>query len=154
MSRPSTALRELMQFEESFGSCKPGLVAKFVLPLELCPTTNATIGSHWSTVTKLRKRCHVRMLAAYFRRFNGPPPARLANPIPRRLVVCTRHSSTQPDAHANWSKIPVDVLSRRTAEHPKRLSLIWDDSPKHAQIEERWEKAPRGEGYCTIEVFE
>lgn len=136
------------------------LVASFRLPLECCPTTNGTIGMHWTVVARLRKQCHQLMLGQYLRQFNRVPPRNanevsvsLRTPLLRR-VVCTRHSSTQPDAHANWSKIPVDVLSRWTKDNPKRLSLIWDDAPKYAEIIERWERAPLKDGFVEIEVFD
>lgn len=128
------------------------LLASFKLPLDLCPTTNATIGKHWSRVSRLRTKCYKAMLPQYVRQLCRMPPA-APSAIGFRQVVCLRRSSSRPDSTANWSKIPVDVLSRRTPEHPHRLSLIWDDGAAFASVEERWERAPQGQGSCTIEVF-
>jgi hypothetical protein len=129
-------------------------IASFCLPLELCPTTNATIGAHWSRVSKLRTQCYQAMLPQYARQFGRMPPAGITESPGHRVIICTRHSSSQPDRHANWSKIPIDALSRRTQERPHRLSLIWDDAEAFATVEEHWERAPMRGGFCTIEVFE
>lgn len=130
----------------------PIRLAFFQLPLELAPTTNVTIGRNPYAITRLRKRCHDAMLAQYLRQFGDTKQRYKLNGV--RRVVCTRHSSSKPDSHANWSKIPIDVLCRRTLERPHRLGLLFDDADKYAQVEERWESASPRKGYVTIEVFE
>lgn len=84
-------------------------------------------------------------------------------PLPRARVVCTRHSTTEPD-HENLAlgfKAIIDALMPTTKRKTKkgvrvihRAGVIEDDGPKNLEREYRWEKAPPRKGFLEIVVTE
>ncbi len=130
-------------------------IIAFRLPLELCPPQNRTRGAAARALGRLKKNCWDAMLTQYMRQMGKfpPSPGECGEEFAKK-VVCTRHSSTEPDRWSDWAKVPIDLLCVPRARRRRGLCLIFDDAPKHVEIEQRWERAPRGAGYCTIEVFE
>ena len=123
------------------------LVIRFVLPLGLCPTTNATRHApRWVAdrrMARTRNLMEAQSLAARWHRSKGPLPG-------RPQVRCIRFSNRRPDPLANWAKGPVDLL---TSKHDG-LNLIQDDSALYCQPSEQWEPSgKRGVGCCLIEVW-
>ena len=119
------------------------LVARFALPLELCPTTNRTRHRQAWMLGKLKKDCFTQMWAQ-----NGGRVR--VYPLPGRpMVRAIRFSATEPDAYSDWAKIPIDRLCVRN----KGLGFLRDDRPKDLNLFQWWEPAPRGEGFAYIEVW-
>ncbi len=139
-------------------------IARFELPLSVCPTANvwgtASGAAGWARA-HVKRNCWEIMLRQYMRQFGRMPYSRYnpagvvfeAGDVSRR-VVCTRYSSMQPDKYSGWSKVPVDLLQVPRRNRQRGLGLIWDDSPRHTDVEERWEYAPRKTGKVIVEVFE
>ena len=121
------------------------LVARFVLPLSLCPTTNSTRHAPGWKLGKLKAEAYAIMAAQHGRR---------SEPLPGRPHVrCIRFSSRCPDASSNGFKLAVDKLISPTKRAPQRLGFIAEDSPRHAKITQHWEPAPRGRGFGLVEVW-
>lgn len=121
-------------------------VAKFVVPLELCLTSNVRMqsgkASQGRILGKLKKDCYMFMLAQHGRIERKP----LAG---RPLVRCIRFSSSEPDRTSDWSKNPVD----RLCAVKNGLGIIRDDAPRFARIECWWEPAPAGRGFVFLDVW-
>lgn len=74
----------------------------------------------------------------------------------RPLVRCIRYSSTEPDSTAGWGKVAVDCLQPgglRRGRPYSGLGIIRSDSPRETDVVEWWEPAPRGKGFCVVEVW-
>jgi hypothetical protein len=123
-------------------------IAQFILPLRLCLPTNRTgragmAGQPWR-IAKLKKEIAQRM------RLQCTPRDK---PLPGRpQVIAVRFSSVEPDRFADWGKIAIDVLCKRTAKHRNRLNILEDDRPRCAEVHQWWEYMPRGEGFVFLEV--
>jgi hypothetical protein len=119
------------------------LVQRFVLPLSCCLPQNRTRhGQAWK-LAKLKQNTFRRMWIQ-----NGGRV--LEAPLPGRpMVRCVRFSSVEPDKFSDWAKIPVD----RLCCGKNRLRYLRDDRPSDAEIIQWWEPAPRGAGFCLIEVW-
>lgn len=123
-------------------------VARFVLPLELCMTTNRT------------GRAAFAVERAMIGRLKGKLADLMAcQCIPRRKplagrpqVLAVRFSPREPDVFGDFAKWPVDILCRRTAKHRHRLNLIEDDRPRRAEVHQWWEPGPKGDGFVFLEV--
>jgi hypothetical protein len=121
-------------------------VARFALPLEACKPQNRT--NHRAPWAYQRDRSRVAILM-------GMQARRPTAPLPGRpMVVCTRFSSVEPDAFADWAKMAVDVLCLPDGRAPNRLGFLVDDKPGRAEIVQRWEPAKPKYGFVLIEVFE
>lgn len=122
------------------------LVQEFALPLELCPTTNATRGAPGWRLGKLKEALYRIMWAqaggGYSR---GPLPG-------RPQVLCVRFTNRIVDACSDWAKFPVDMLCVRTLRARKRLGFLEDDSPRHIELYQWSEPVPRGEGFAYLQV--
>jgi hypothetical protein len=135
-------------------------IATFTIPLDMAPTANtwgrSANAAGWQRA-RVKDRCWKAMLTQFMLQFRTVPPSSapvVKELFPRRRVVCTRRSSSEPDRYAGWSKVPVDLLQMPGGNRKRGLGLIWDDSPKCTDVEERWEKAPPRSGEVLIEVFE
>ena len=121
------------------------VVARFALPLELCPTGNhrdSTKGHWW--ISKLKRSVALAMLAQ---------SSRQREPLPGRpQVLCVRFSSVEPDRYADWAKHAIDTLCVPTPRSPCRLGFLRDDRPRDAEVHQWWEPAPKGQGFVYIEV--
>ncbi len=120
------------------------LIRRFALPIELCPTTNATrhaakglsarVKSDITTVMLVQTKGRVRM-----------------NPLPGRpMIIGIRFSSRQPDRYSNGFKMAID----RLMVGDNRLGYLREDNPDHIDEHQRWEKAPKGhKGFCILEIW-
>lgn len=118
------------------------LVARFVLPLELCPTLNAF--AEWPSWR--RQRCKSNAFAVML----GQCRRRWAEPLAGRpVVLAVRLSSVAPDRDSGWCKVPVDRL---TGKHGG-LGLLRDDRPSAIDLSHWWEPARPGSGCVLLEVW-
>lgn len=113
------------------------LIERFVLPLSLVQPQNRTHGKTW-LLGQLKSQCLAFMQSQLVTRRTSPLSG-------RPQVLCIRFSTTEPDKYSNGFKVAVDRL--------KDLRLIVDDAPKFIDVNEWWEKAPRGKGCGVIEVW-
>lgn len=121
------------------------LVARWTLPLSLCPTTNRTRGAAGWALSRTKEMAYAIMSVQHRSR---------AEPLPGRPHVrCIRFSSSEPDTYNDGFKIAVDKLCAPTERAPKRLGYIRDDSPSVARITQHWEPAPPKRGFGLIEVW-
>lgn len=122
------------------------LVQRFVLPLELCPTTNRTRHSRPGQHEPV-KRALLALLQQQARRFRAEAP------LPGRpQVLCLRLSATEPDKYSDWAKMAVDALCVPAGRRKEGLGYLRDDRPKDADVHQWWERAPRGSGCVYLEV--
>jgi len=123
------------------------VVARFILPLELCKPQNRkrapTRGAGF--LEAKTRRSILSCLTSQARPFAEPLPG-------RPQVLCVRFSSSEPDRYSDWAKVSVDCLCAPTERSPNRLGIIRDDAPRFAEIEQWWEPAPRGDGWVYVEV--
>lgn len=117
------------------------LVARFALPLELCPTTNSTRHADGRVLGRLKKALGEMMFAQHGGRAQGPLDG-------RPQVICRRFSSVETDPYSDWAKFAVDKLM----VGKNRLGLIRDDKGSDIELHQVWEPAPPGEGFVIIEV--
>ena len=121
------------------------VVARFVLPLELCKAQNRRDGAKPGWV-------HAKSKGALYAAMRAQC-ARRATPLPGRpQVIAIRFSSVEPDRYADWAKAAVDILCVGTSRSSNRLGLLRDDRPKDADVHQHWEPARQGEGFVYIEV--
>jgi hypothetical protein len=120
------------------------VVARFILPLELCQAQNSKRSERVWTVSKRKSALRGEM-------WKCVRPARVIL-SGRPQVLCVRFSAVEPDKYADWGKEAVDVLCRKTARHPTRLNIIHDDAPRYADVHQWWEQAAPKEGFVYIEV--
>lgn len=121
-------------------------VARFVLPLELCPTTNRTRHSRPGQHARA-KGAILGLMQAQARLF------RVREPLPGRpQVLCLRLSSVEPDAYSDWAKMAIDTLCVPSGRRKEGLGYLRDDRPADAEIVQWWEPAKRGEGLVYIEI--
>lgn len=119
-----------------------------VLPLEFCPPINVFKDQPVWMRTKNRRRCRQMMLAQHG--IHCQEVLRRTEPLPGRpMVRAIRFSSVECDAHNGWTKIPIDRL---TGKHGG-LGFLVDDRPTCVDLHPWWEPAPRGRGFCLIEVW-
>lgn len=119
---------------------RPNCVARFALPLHLCPTTNGTRGMPGWKLGQLKTA-----LANLMRVQNYP----VRSPLPGRpQVIARRFSDTEPDPHSDWAKHAID----RLVVGPKKHCYLRDDKGSEAEIHQVWEPAPHGKGCVIIEV--
>ena len=122
------------------------LVARFVLPLELCKPVNRTRHAiNW--IHAKRKRAVRQMMAVQYFAQHGDDTKK---PLPGRpLIRDVRFSSTPPDACANWAKDAIDAL---TSRH-RGLGYLRDDGQRYCDQRQWWEPAPKGRGCVLVEVW-
>jgi hypothetical protein len=120
------------------------LVQQFILPLELCPTTNSTRHAKGWMLAKLKKQAFEMMLWQCGGIQGAPLPG-------RPMVRCVRFSTVEPDKYSDWMKIAVDKLCCG----PERLGYLRDDRPRDLDLHAWWEHLPKklGTGFCLIEVY-
>lgn len=122
-------------------------VARFILPLQLCLSTNHTGRSAFASDTKLLGRMKdelAQLMAVQCRPWKEPLKG-------RPQVLAVRFSSREPDACSNFAKWAIDVLCRKRG-NSHRLNIIEDDRPRLAEVHQWWEPCPRGEGFVFLEV--
>jgi hypothetical protein len=128
-------------------------IARFVLPLELLPTTNRTRGAQPWVLGALKEKVFKLMWLQH--------PSIRATPLPGRPQIrAVRFSTSEPDALADWPKIAIDCLAvprppkKLGGRSKKGLGLIRDDAPRFVDIAQPWwERARQREGLALIEVW-
>lgn len=121
------------------------LVARFVLPLELCQPQNRTRhGKPWA-LGKLKQDVYLCLLTQ-----RGPRESALDG---RPQLRCCRFSSSQCDACSDWAKHAIDALCRPRGRRRHGLGFLRDDRPKDVDVRQWWEPAPAGKGFCLLEVW-
>lgn len=113
------------------------LVERFLLPLSLVQPQNRTHGKTWM-LGKMKSECLAVMRAQLVTRPTSPLRG-------RPQVLCVRFSTTEPDKYNDGFKVAVDRL--------KDFGIIADDSPRHIDLHQWWEKAPRGKGFGLVEIW-
>lgn len=116
-------------------------VARFVLPLDVCPGLNAFAEMPPFKRAKLKQQCLLYM--------RSQQPDRMPMLDGRPWARAIRFSSREPDADNGWTKLPIDRL---TPKHGG-LGLIADDRRKLFELVSWWEPAPQGAGFCLIDLF-
>ena len=140
-------------------------VARWVLPLELCPGGNAYAEMEsWQ-----RKQIKDAAYRLMFMQSGGHKATTALRGRP--VVLCVRFSSKAPDERSDWSKIPVDRLLVGKPKRPNGMpdalwqrmrpqllptGLCWlrDDSPSAIDLRCWWEPAPPGKGCVFVELCE
>ncbi len=117
------------------------VVARFVLPLELCPPLNAFAEMPSWKRKKIKDNALACMLGQSRRRWPEPLSG-------RPCVVAVRFSSVEPDGDSGWQKVPVDRLTVKR----EGLGLIRDDRGTAIERVTWWEPARRDHGFVLIEV--
>ena len=151
---------------------KGEIVARFVLPLELCHPQNTSQRHRpgWAhakdrsalleaMVSQLGR--HHRHLDLDYLVVGGRGHIQLRSPLPGRpMVRAIRFSVNDCDDSANWAKQAIDLLQptksrvvkgvRRTAPG---LNIISGDDRKRCEQRAWGECAPRNKGFCLVEVW-
>lgn len=111
---------------------------RFAFPLSVCPSTNMTRhGQAWK-LSKMKASCAALMSA----QLKSRPALPLGG---RPQVMAVRFSSVEPDAYADWAKIPVDCL--------KKLGIIAEDNPRAIKLSQHWEPAAPKVGFVLLECW-
>lgn len=121
------------------------LVRRFALPLELCPTTNATRYEGKGKHAKIKADITTVMLVQTQGRIrNAPLPG-------RPMVIGIRFSRRAPDKYSDGFKMAID----RLMVGKDRLGYLRDDSPAHCEVVQRWELAPpeAPRGFAILEIY-
>lgn len=122
---------------------KGRLVRRFALPLELCPTTNATrhrrMGQNARTKADITT---VMLVQTQGRTRRAPLPG-------RPMIIGIRFSNRAPDAYSDGFKMAID----RLMVGENRLGYLRDDSPAAVQVVQRWELAPKRCGFAILEIW-
>ena len=132
LSRPP--LQPHIERAKPVGQCRH----RFALPLPICQPQNRTRHAQPWALGKMKAECLALMRAQMVSRPTSPLPG-------RPMVLCVRFSSVEPDAFADWAKVPVDCL--------KKLGIIVDDKPKAIDLQQSWEPAPPKAGFCLVEIW-
>lgn len=166
---------------EGWAPIVPGrgeLVWRFVLPLDLCKTTNALISlasggrkkARMSSAARLesfKTEVHRKMRLQYpenWRLMNGDQFVTL--PLQGRAFIrAIRCSSSKPDQLADAGmKTAIDMLRvPRKGEFDERtgkivgqlrgLGLIVDDGPDYVEIKNCWKQVPPKKGFGILELW-
>jgi hypothetical protein len=122
------------------------VVARFVLPLELCQPFNrlsrAGTASAGFALGKLKTGAYTLMLV----QLGGKLPQTPLEGRPQ--ILCCRFSSKETDAETGWCKNPVDRL--RIGKNG--LGFIVDDAPRFVEVRAWWESAKAKEGFVYLEI--
>ena len=122
------------------------LVRRFAVPIELCPTTNETRHQKGWQLAKTKTNLFAVMLQQT-RMIRSKPL------LGRPMLRCIRFSSKEPDKYSDWMKMAVDRLLVGESLDDKRLGYLSEDCPARVDVHAWWEQAPRGEGFCVIEIW-
>lgn len=120
------------------------LVRRFALPIELCPTTNATRYAPKGWAARIKEDITTVMLVQTQGRVR-------MNPLPGRpMIIGIRFSRRQPDRFANGFKMAID----RLLVGDNRLGYLREDNPDRIDEHQRWELAPKGsKGFALLEIW-
>jgi hypothetical protein len=123
------------------------LVARFAVPLELCPTGNAVrhgkgyrLGDMKAALWDLlhiQNRMQTRKTP-----LDGRPQ-----------VLCLRLSAVQSDPYCDWAKFPIDMLcAPKGLIRKHRLGFLAGDRLKEADIWQWWEPSPKASECAYLEI--
>ena len=152
---------------------KGEIVCRFVLPLELCHPQNTSQRHRpaWAhakdrsallaVMSTQLHRFH-RNLPLHFSLHEGRAYCHFAAPLSGRpQVLAIRFSCNDCDEGANWAKQAIDLLqpTRTRLVKGKRqtavgLGIIAADDREACEQRAWGEWAPKGKGFCLIEVYE
>jgi len=153
------------------------LVFRFVLPLDLCKTTNSLISmmrggrqSAKAAAAGKRPMSPTQKMASFkdevYRMLRTQHPELRAEPLKGRpMIRAVRFSSADTDAEADGLKTAIDLLrqpkapvwdpkKRRMVGARKGLAFIVDDSRKFIDRVSWWEKVPPGKGFGLLEIWD
>lgn len=146
------------------------LVQRFVLPLDLCKTTNALL-SMMQSRPKEGKRAFTPAMQSkaleekVFRMMWLQHPNVRNAPLPGRpMLRIVRFSSVEPDDAADGMKLARDLLriprppawSNRHSKicgGRKGFGFLIDDAPRFVDTARWWEKTPPGKGFGLLEIW-
>ncbi len=149
---------------------KGTLVQRFVLPLDLCKTTNALLSVMMARPKPGQRAFTPQAQAAalekkvFDKMFLQHPRIR-AEPLPGRpMLRIVRFSSVEFDEAADGMKLPRDLLRmpkpprwdakrNRMTKGTKGFGFIVDDAQKYVETHRWWEKAPPGKGFGLLEIW-
>ncbi len=120
-----------------------GLVARFALPLSVCPTLNefAEMPSYE------RKKRKATAGALMLQQNNG---RRHPKPLPGRpQALAVRFSSQEPDRDSAWCKFAIDRLTVDGG-----LGFLIDDKPKCLDLHHWWEPIGPKQGFALIMLYD
>jgi hypothetical protein len=132
-----------------------GVVARFALPLGLCPTSNGTRRKPDWFYVRQRDGLFQAMLPGFLesRRVRGKPLSG------RPQVHAVRLCPAAPDALSDWGKSAIDrlIMPLRFVRKGvwvdcKRFGMIEDDRPALADVKQWWEPCPAALGCVLITV--
>lgn len=147
------------------------LLLRFVLPLELVPTSNVGVRHRQSWALAKERQSVLACMAPQLLRQSETLGIRCAAcsdgrsvrpmwPAPREgrpMLRAIRFSSRQPDDTAAWWKVPGDVLlgprRLRSGRHVAGFGVLVADDPRHLETRAWGEYAARGEGFALIEIW-
>lgn len=118
-------------------------VARFVLPLNLCPLLNEMAEMPGWKRGKIKSQLLLLMRSQL-------PPVRLPMLAGRPTVVGIRFSSVESDPDGAFVKFAIDRL---TAKHGG-LGLIQDDKGSKLKQHTWWEPAPRSAGFVLLDLYQ
>lgn len=123
------------------------LVACFAVPLELCPTGNATRHAKGYKLGGTKD-----VLWSYLHTQNRFQTRRV--PLEGRpQVLCLRLSSVESDPYCDWAKFPVDMLCVKKGKALRhRLGFLAGDRLKETDLHQWWEPSPQAHECAYIEV--
>lgn len=142
---------------------RPELVARFALPLSLCPTSNTTSRKVPVWVHSERKR-KVWESMLYQERILDSLRPKKRKKLDRPQVIAVRFAIKSCDAYSDFAKSAVDMLKDSTDGYIKigrkrvlkpvpRLGYLRDDSPRFVELHQWWEPVKkRAEEFVYIEI--
>jgi hypothetical protein len=123
------------------------LVARYVLPLRSCPTTNRTRHADRWRHAHMKQNILSLLLCQCYAQGQRPRTTSLGG---RPQVLCVRFSSVEPDPRSDWAKMVVDKL---TVKHGG-LGYFRDDTRRALEQHQWWEQARKGDGFVYVEIRE
>lgn len=146
------------------------LVQRFVLPLELCKTTNALLSMMQSRPKDPNRRFTPAAQAkalekkVFDKMWLQHPHVRPEPLGGRPMLRIVRFSSVEPDDGADGMKLARDLLRvpvapswsnrhRKICGGRKGFGFIVDDAPRFVSTARWWEKVPPGKGFGLLEIW-
>lgn len=146
------------------------LVQRFVLPLELCKTTNALISmlktrsSRPKNAFTAERQAKALEEKVYRMMWLQHPNVRNAPLSGRPMLRIVRFSSVEPDDAADGMKLARDLLRvprasawsnrhRKICGGRKGFGFLIDDAPRFVETARWWERVPPGKGFGLLEIW-
>jgi hypothetical protein len=145
------------------------LLQRFVLPLELCKTTNALLSMMQSRPRKGSKFTPAAQSKALEERvfrmmFLQHPRIRVEPLAGRPMIRIVRFSSVESDEAADGMKLARDLLRmpkapvwspsrNRMVGGRKGFGFLVADAPRYVETARWWDYAPPGKGFSLLEIW-